>query len=151
MAIMSTPHFANPLAKTPAPKMIGIARLGMNLCVGLGVGMVALGTALPAMAQLGPAISTGTGTADALKDPLRPENDLFSNRGDRTNGIFDLMHRAVLGPGKSLDEFNAEQAESLDAATAAFRTQQQQQLKGQPAAAPATVAPQPTTIAPSAQ
>jgi hypothetical protein len=55
-------------------------------------------------------------------------------------GLMDLIHRSVLGPSRSLDEFSSEQQESLDAATADFRAKQMERLRQQqsPAIAPAT-------------
>ncbi len=102
------------------------------LVTAIASGMAMLTALSPAAAQFG-------NNADALKDPNQ-QNAPFSNSGSSTNGIFDLIHRAVLGPGKSLEEFNAEQTESLDAATEAFRAQQKEKL-GHTSAPTVTPAP----------
>ncbi|WP_045055228.1 hypothetical protein [Aliterella atlantica] len=57
-------------------------------------------------------------------------NDPFSSRNeDSMNSVFDLIHRAQLGTNRDASEFNAEKTQSLDAAAAEFRKQQQQRLQ----------------------
>jgi hypothetical protein len=104
----------------------------------------AIASGLAMVTALAPAAAQFGNSADALKDPNQ-QNAPFSNSGSSTNGIFDLIHRAVLGPGKSLEEFNVEQSESLDAATEAFRAQQRAKL-GQTA----TPVESPTPVVPPA-
>lgn len=57
-------------------------------------------------------------------------NDPFSSRNeDSMNSVFDLIHRAQLGTNRDAKEFNAEKTQSLDAAAAEFRKQQQQRIQ----------------------
>lgn len=71
------------------------------------------------------------------------------------NGIFDLVHRAMMGGNRSLDDFSNEQQGNLNDAAAQFRALQQQRLKNQqqtPAAtpeAPAASTPSPATTTPA--
>jgi hypothetical protein len=116
--------------------MIMTPKTLVRFLAGLGVGVALISAMSPAMAQF---------SADALKDTNQQNKDPFSNpngSSSGTNGIFDLIHRAVMGQGKSFEEFNAEQSESLDAATAAFREQQQAQL-GKSPVVPQTTSPVP--------
>jgi hypothetical protein len=94
------------------------------LLVGAGIGVTLVSVASPAIAQL-------SNSASVLGDVNQQNKDPFSNpsgSNSSVNGIFDLIHRAALGSGKSSEEFDAEQSESLDAATEAFRAQQKAQL-----------------------
>ncbi len=57
-------------------------------------------------------------------------NDPFSSRNDDSmNSVFDLIHRAQQGVNRDSKEFNAEKTQSLDAAAAEFRKQQQQRIQ----------------------
>lgn len=57
-------------------------------------------------------------------------NDPFSSRNeDSMNSVFDLIHRAQQGVNRDAKEFNAEKTQSLDAAAAEFRKQQQQRIQ----------------------
>lgn len=72
--------------------------------------------------------------AQPLQDWQNPESngDPFSGKGDGGEGpfdVFNMIHRANLGPTRSLGEFSEEQEESLDAAAAQFRQQQQLRLQ----------------------
>jgi hypothetical protein len=98
---------------------------------------------LPAQAQVG--------TIQPLQDFQDPgKGDPFSNRGTGPmNGVMDLIHRSVLGPSRSLDEFASEQQESLDAATADFRAKQMERLRQQQAAPSSPTSTTPATTAPS--
>jgi hypothetical protein len=111
-----------------------------SLSVLAGANLLVLQLLLPASAQ--------TGTPQPLEDfQTQNKTDPFSSRGNgQADGIFDLIHRAIQGPSRSLDEFNSEQKESLDTAAADFRAQQRQRIQNQqspvppssPAAVPAT-------------
>ncbi|GET35367.1 hypothetical protein [Microseira wollei] len=81
--------------------------------------------------------------AQPLQDWQNPESnrDPFSGKGDGADGAFDvfnMIHRANLGPTRSLGEFSEEQQESLDAAAAEFRKQQQQRLQSPNGVVPVT-------------
>jgi hypothetical protein len=84
-----------------------------------------------------------------LQDWQNPESnrDPFSGKGDGADGAFDvfnMIHRANLGPTRSLGEFSEEQQESLDAAAAEFRKQQQQRLQSPNGVVPVTPGDAPT-------
>ena len=65
-------------------------------------------------------------------------NDPFSSGKEQDSlGVFDLIHRATLGNNRSLQDFSAEQNESLDAASARFRAEQIRKIQQQQQAAPA--------------
>ncbi len=123
-----------------SPRSQTLTRLIAAAVAGLAVGSVALASSASAQAANG---------ADALKDFNQPDSNPFSNRDNSSRGVLDLIHKAQLGAGKSVEEFNAEQAESLDAATAAFRAQQRQQLSNRQTT-PLTGAPQVSPTAPVA-
>lgn len=94
---------------------------------------------------------TAQTTVDPLQD-LRTDsnNDIFSNRGgNASGGVFDLIHRAMQGSSKSADDFNQEQRESLDSATAEFRAKREALLRKQQQTTPANpAATTPATPAP---
>ncbi|MEB3293803.1 MAG: hypothetical protein VKJ24_11645 [Synechococcales bacterium] len=77
---------------------------------------------------------------DPLKDFRTDTNsDPFSNRGDASSSMFNLIHRAMQGSmGVDPAEVAASQRESVDEATAQFLARQRQLLKSPtPAAQPA--------------
>jgi len=77
---------------------------------------------------------------DIFQDQDR--NDPFSSRSSNQAGsMLDIVNRAILGPGRSAQEFNQDQKESLDDAANQFRTLQQQRLRNQQTEAPATTQP----------
>lgn len=47
-------------------------------------------------------------------------------------GVMDLIHNAMLGPSRSMQDYSAEQQENLNDAAAQFRAQQRQRLNSQP-------------------
>lgn len=99
--------------------------------------MAILGGATPAVAQ--------TGTPQPLADFKNQDStDPFSSRGSgQADSMFNLIHRAIQGPSKSVDEFNSEQQESLDSAAAQFRARQAELLRGN---APAATSPAPVPV-----
>lgn len=108
--------------------------LRVPLCLLIG-GLITTGISHTALAQIT--------TPQSIQDLQNPErSDPFSNRGgSQNNGFLDLIHRAVLGPSRSLDEFNSEQRESLDSAAAEFRAKQKERLQTQPPAGPTNPTP----------
>lgn len=86
-----------------------------------------------------------TGSSQTVQDFITKDTtDPFSASGGAgvTPGLFDIVHRAMQG-GPSQEEFTTGQAESLDAATADFRTRQQQLLKNQQQTPPGAAATTP--------
>lgn len=71
--------------------------------------------------------------------------DPFSNRGgDQAGGVMDLVHRAMQAGSLSSEDFQSQQQENLDGATADFRAAQQKRLGGSPIApaiAPTAITP----------
>lgn len=107
----------------------------MAVSVLVGMSVAAIGLSHPASAQVNP--------IQPLQDFQNPDNpDPFSSRGDgRASGIMDMINRTVLGPTRSLDEFSADQQESLDSAAEQFRIEQMKRLRNQGQAAPETPVP----------
>lgn len=70
--------------------------------------------------------------AQPLQDlfPTKDNTDPFSSRGDGS-AVFDLIHRANLGPSRSLEDFSSEQQKNLTDAAAQFRAKQRQILQQQ--------------------
>lgn len=121
---------------------VGLSTLGLSLVSGLG--LLTLGIQAASAQISSPTLSSPSSISPL--DPLgnnRP--DPFSSRGDdQAKGVMDLINRAVLGPSRSADEFNVDQQESLDSATAEFRKLQLERLRGQQQAAPAAAPATPT-------
>ncbi|HAZ45302.1 MAG TPA: hypothetical protein DDW76_33925 [Cyanobacteria bacterium UBA11369] len=117
----------------------------------LALGCLA-GSAIASLALFPQPTSAQFTDAQPLQDwQQNPESnrDPFSGKGDGGEGpfdVFNMIHRANLGPTRSLGEFSEEQEESLDAAAAEFRKQQQQRLQQPNGVAPVTPAntPAPT-------
>lgn len=107
--------------------------VAVSLLVGMGV--VAIGLSQPASAQLS--------TVQPLQDFQNPDNpDPFSSRGNgQASGVMDLINRTLLGPTRSLEEFSADQQESLDSAAEQFRAEQMKRLRNPGQVAPETPAP----------
>lgn len=109
----------------------------------IGAGCLAIGSSLPAVAQV-----TNLKPLEEFQNP-DGQADPFSGRGSgQSRGVMDLIHRAILGPSKSSEEFISEQQESLDAAAAEFRARQRERLQQQPAAVPTTPVIAPTAPVP---
>ena len=100
----------------------------------LALGCLA-GSAIASLVLLPQPTSAQFTDSQPLQDwQQNPESnrDPFSGKGDGGEGpfdVFNMIHRANLGPTRSLGEFSEEQEESLDAAAAEFRKQQQQRLQ----------------------
>lgn len=96
------------------------------------LGFLAIGTAFVA-AQ--PVLAQESGAGDPLLvNPLAGDgtSDPFSSRGSgQMNGLFDLIHRANFGSGRSLSDFRQDQQESIDSAASDFRSRQQMLLQQQ--------------------
>jgi hypothetical protein len=103
--------------------------LGLGVLAGASIAVMGLSTT--ALAQIG--------TPQPLADFQDKDNpDPFSSRGGgQADSMFNLIHRAIQGPTKSVDEFNSEQRESLDSAAEEFRARQAELLRGNPTASPA--------------
>jgi hypothetical protein len=94
----------------------------LALAIGFTAGLSVL--AAPASAQL----------QQDQSNPLadfqgQQSSDPFSSSSDNSSGIFNLLHRAVLGDLPSAASMSAAQQENLMDATTAFRMKQQQLLK----------------------
>jgi hypothetical protein len=96
----------------------------MALVTLAGVGAVAALSCQSAIAQTSEQVNP-------LEEFQNPDatSDPFSNRGGTQSGIYDWIHRAVLGNPRSQEEFRAEQQESLNDAASEFRRQQLEVLK----------------------
>lgn len=79
-----------------------------------------------------------TTDVNPLQDLNSEENsDPFSgNNGGNSFGIFDLIHRAKLGNGPNLDDYNSDQNQKLNTAAAEFRKKQQERFQVQQQATP---------------
>lgn len=64
-------------------------------------------------------------TSEQSSDPFSRTND------GNSFGVFDLIHRANLGSGPNLEEYNSQQNESLNTAAAEFRRKQRERLQVQ--------------------
>ena len=120
-------------------------RIYLGLCVSIGLTAFASQSVL---AQTATTPLQGT-TVNPLQDFQQQDNpDPFSERGSsQSNGIFDLIHRAVLGPSRGLDEYSTEQRDNLNTAAAEFRAKQQQLLQNPGQTTPAAVTP--ATVTPA--
>ncbi len=106
----------------------------LGLIAGLGIAIV-----LPQSSQA----QQPPSSADLLKDPQSqdPLSDLLNNRGNNsTTGLMQLLQRVSQG-STDPEAFRQQQAENLDAATAAFLNKRRQLLQQ---SQPAPVAPAPT-------
>ncbi|MFB2982185.1 hypothetical protein [Microseira sp. BLCC-F43] len=100
------------------------------------------GTAIASLLLPQPTSAQFTDTQPLQDWQQNPESnrDPFSGKGDGGEApfdVFNMIHRANLGPTRSLGEFTEEQQESLDAAAAEFRKQQQQRLQSPNGVVPA--------------
>lgn len=79
-----------------------------------------------------------TTDVNPLQDLNSEENsDPFSgNNGGNSFGIFDLIHRAKLGNGPNLDDYNSDQNQKLNTAAAEFRKKQRERFQVQQQATP---------------
>jgi len=76
--------------------------------------------------------SAQTANVPPLVGAQNESSDPFSNRGNsQSNGIFDLIHRAMQSGSVSNDDFRTEQNDNLDSATAEFRAKQLERLRNQ--------------------
>lgn len=98
-----------------------IRYLFLSLSLGLSLAVIAGSGLSPAYSQ----------SRDLDRPSDRNERDSFSS--DLGEGIspFDLIHRANLGGGASMEEYRQRQEESLDGAASEFRQQQQELLRQQ--------------------
>lgn len=102
----------------------------------LGAGSLSLLLSQPSLAQQ-------TTYADPLQSTeTQNSTNPFYNPGneDSMDTMFDMIHRAQLGPSRSMEEYASDQQNSLDAAAAEFRARQQQMLQ-QPNPAVTTTEP----------
>jgi hypothetical protein len=93
----------------------------MTTCIGAGVW---LATGQPGQAETASAL-------DPLKDFRTDTNsDPFSNRGDASSSMFNLIHRAMQG-GMSVDQADvaASQRDNVNDATASFLAKQRQLIQ----------------------
>ncbi len=114
----------------------------------LATSLVMAGTLLtavlePASAQVGP--------VKPLEDlQTKDSADFFNGRGNgQSSSMMNFIQNAIIGSPRSMDEFNSEQKDSLDAATEQFRKQQAERLRNNQSAPVAPTTPQsgPTTPA----
>ncbi|QZZ18925.1 hypothetical protein J5X98_15895 [Leptothermofonsia sichuanensis E412] len=110
--------------------------LGLLASAGLTTGTMA-----PASAQFAP--------SQPFDNPQNAERtDIFSNRGgNQSSGMMDIIHRAIQGQGRSLEEFNEDKRENIDSAAQEFLRLRQQRLSNPSVPAPVT-APVPATTTP---
>lgn len=83
-----------------------------------------------------PQLSWAQATDVSPLQDLNPEQnkDPFSRTSEGNSfSMFDLIHRANLGGSMSIDDYSAEQNESLNNAAAEFRKKQQQRMQQQQA------------------
>ncbi len=97
----------------------------------------AVGSVQPVFAQF------GSSTPQPLEDLQNPNRgDIFSNRGgNQTGSMLDIIHRAIQGQGRSLEEYTEEQRENLDSAAEEFLKLRQQRLGNQTPTPPTTPTP----------
>lgn len=119
--------------------LVSKAAVRAALGVVAGIGLATFGFSQASLAQ----VSTSAQPLQDFQNQDQPA-DPFSNRGNnQINGVMDMIHRAVLGPSRSPEEFNAEQQENLNSAAAEFRARQMERLRGQTPAATTTPATAP--------
>lgn len=101
---------------------IGIRATQITIGILAGMGV--------AFGSLSAAIADTAGTPQPLQDFQNPDkaSDPFSSRGGQS-GVMDFIHRAMQGSTRSVEEFSAEQNESLDASLAEFRAQQAAEIR----------------------
>jgi hypothetical protein len=110
-----------------------ITRLALSLVIGgVAVTLTLPGGAIAQVTNAQPLQDWQT-TTDGSRDPFSTKSD-----GNAASSMFDMIHRANLGPTRSVGEFTDEQEESLDAAAAEFRRLQQQRLQSPSGVVPAT-------------
>lgn len=68
---------------------------------------------------------------DPSQDLQRQDNSDPLNGSGTGQGfsVFDMIHRANLGNGRTLEDFSVEQRENLDSAAAEFRARQRERLQ----------------------
>lgn len=113
----------------------------LSLSIALTVG-VTLATAIATQ----PALAQST-TADTLQEtPQSGEYnaDPFSSNGNgQMNSVFDLIHRASMGGGRSWSEVQEDQRETISSEAVEFRNRQMELLRQQDEPQPAN-SPTPT-------
>jgi hypothetical protein len=97
----------------------------------------------PAAAQVGP--------VKPLEDlQTKDSADFFNGRGNgQSSSMMNFIQNAIIGSPRSMDEFNSDQKDSLDAATQQFRKQQAEQLRNNQSVPVAPTTPQPSLTTPS--
>ena len=102
---------------------------GLTLGV-ISIGLVSLLVPQPSLAEPN---FDNSGKVNPLQDFETRDSgsDPFSRNAD-AGDLFNLINRAALSNPRSLQDFSAEQNESLDAAAAEFRTRQRQRIQGKP-------------------
>ena len=122
------------MARTTKTSIMYTRKLNQNtLCLVMAIGLLA-GLAQSALAQ-----ETQVAKPQEIFQDQQ-NRDPFSNRGgDQAGGVMDLVHRAMQAGSLSSEDFQGQQQENLDSATASFREAQQKRLGGSqtaPAIAP---------------
>lgn len=100
--------------------------LQLLVAIATGMSLVFLMTPQKGLAQYATDVNP-------LQDLNSDQNrDPFSraNQGEGVSGIMDLMHRAQQGNIPNMNEFSAEQNQSINDAAAKFRQQQLQMMRG---------------------
>jgi hypothetical protein len=96
----------------------------------------------------------GSQPANAIEDLQNPggSTDPFNNRsGNPSKGVMDLIHNAILGPTRSLDEYGAEQQGNLNSEASDYLKRRQAELKRQAQGDSATGATQRIRIVPASE
>lgn len=119
----------------PASVFSRSTRFALFVATGMGIVLFAQAT-----------IAQTSETVNPLEDFQNSDNlsDPFSNRGSGQSGVYDLIHRAILGNGRSAEDFNSEQRESLNDAASEFRKLQLERFKNEQPAVPTNPTPTPT-------
>lgn len=96
-----------------------IRYLFLSLSLGLSLTVIAGSALSPAYSQ----------SRDLDRGSDRNERDSFSSDLGEGLSPFDLIHRANLGGGVSMEQYRQRQEENLEGAASEFRQQQQQLLQ----------------------
>ncbi len=116
----------------------------LHLAVGLLTAAALMATVLePASAQIG-----GPKPLEDLQ--TKDSADFLNGRGNgQSSTMMNIIQNAIIGSPRSMDEYTAEQKDTLDAATEQFRKQQAERLQNNQPVQVAPASPQPTPTAPS--
>lgn len=97
----------------------------------IGAGFVGLAIAQPGFAQTYNANPTSVNAIEDLQNSQSSSDPFNSRSSNPTKGVLDLIHNAVLGPSRSLDEFGAEQQGNLNSEASDYLKRRQAELQRQ--------------------